>query len=302
LFGLERRHLCVTVTGQYFTVLYTRNHKMPRDDNNGWKTITKKDKKRVMRKRGRAKPVDAADTESEGIQVLDANRLDNSLTECRGDLRDTWFYKKVKSILIPSYEQMVCYGIGNFSVTPRQSYSAALWQLAFALCLSSDLDDASLEKQPQLCVYYFDPCSTVLENRFLSERGVTVLQVNDQGKRLVSSQKTLFIMPHCPCRLYENVVWANWSNLSNVTILGNSLVNHADSLLKNNCPSLQTLRERDLIQENLMAPSKKDTKEAVGNFIGAFNDLYLTTFRFKPSEWPPRPAAPDTNVVDDEVL
>ena len=34
----------------------------------------------------------------------------------------------------------------------------------------------------------------------------------------------MFFMPHCPFRLYSNVLWANWSPslLSRVTIVGNS--------------------------------------------------------------------------------
>jgi SRR1 len=36
------------------------------------------------------------------------------------------------------------------------------------------------------------------------------------------SALTLFYMPHCPYRLYVNVLWANWHHLENIAILGNS--------------------------------------------------------------------------------
>eukprot|EP00596_Hydrurales_sp_CCMP1899_P010731 CAMPEP_0119055036 /NCGR_PEP_ID=MMETSP1177-20130426/75471_1 /TAXON_ID=2985 /ORGANISM="Ochromonas sp, Strain CCMP1899" /LENGTH=144 /DNA_ID=CAMNT_0007035477 /DNA_START=554 /DNA_END=988 /DNA_ORIENTATION=+ len=43
-----------------------------------------------------------------------------------------------------------------------------------------------------------------------------------KGKHPASKNTTLFFMPHCPYRLYVNLLWANWDNLENVAILGNS--------------------------------------------------------------------------------
>eukprot|EP01034_Spumella_vulgaris_P026250 gene26250-32796_t len=40
--------------------------------------------------------------------------------------------------------------------------------------------------------------------------------------------RTLFFMPHCPYRLYCNLLWQNWSQLSNTVILGNSFQSYSD--------------------------------------------------------------------------
>ena len=49
-----------------------------------------------------------------------------------------------------------------------------------------------------------------------------------EGKRKVS-EKTLFYMLHCGKPLYNNLLWANWSEqISNVVILGNSFVSYEE--------------------------------------------------------------------------
>lgn len=71
--------------------------------------------------------------------------------------------------------------------------------------------------------------------------GWEVLEADERGKRPVllpdppqsattpppppppSSRRVLFYMPHCPQRLYSNVLWANWTPqaLARLLILGN---------------------------------------------------------------------------------
>lgn len=74
----------------------------------------------------------------------------------------------------------------------------------------------------------FDPIMGDLEKALLVKLGCDVLVRNEEGKRCCGSgttaekeassrgdrqtRPTLFFMPHCPQRLYSNVLWANWSS------------------------------------------------------------------------------------------
>lgn len=79
----------------------------------------------------------------------------------------------------------------------------------------------------------FDPVIGELETAVLEKLGCHVMDVNEQGKRCCCApmatepaaasaravgkgggrcRPTLFFMPHCPMRLYSNLLWANWSS------------------------------------------------------------------------------------------
>lgn len=107
----------------------------------------------------------------------------------------------------------VCYGIGNFArcVTARS-------QLAFLLLL---LERCQI---PRSHCWVYDPLFSPLEIAVLNALGVVVLRENEEGKRSVCGEPTVFYMPHCGTALYNNLLWSNWSvdALSKVVILGNS--------------------------------------------------------------------------------
>ncbi len=111
-----------------------------------------------------------------------------------------------------SFQELVCYGVGNFST----SYIAR-YQLALCLHLGKLLHIDSA------CMYFFDPLFTESEKQTLGLLGASVLTKNEEGKRKVE-KTTLFYMPHCGKALYNNLLWANWSmdRLQNLVIIGNS--------------------------------------------------------------------------------
>lgn len=84
---------------------------------------------------------------------------------------------------------------------------------------------------------YYDPCMVAIEKRILVEiYNVLPIACNEQGKRRVHhSSTTLFYMPHCPMRLYSNVLWANWDILleRSIIIMGNSLLAYSDLIVVN---------------------------------------------------------------------
>ncbi|CAH6778722.1 Srrd [Phodopus roborovskii] len=108
----------------------------------------------------------------------------------------------------------VCYGLGNFatSVTARS-------QLAFMLLF---LERCQI---PRSHCQVYDPVFSRAEVAVLASLGLTVLSENEEGKRSIQGQPTVFYMPHCGTALYNNLLWSNWSvdALSRVVIIGNSL-------------------------------------------------------------------------------
>lgn len=146
----------------------------------------------------------------------------------------------------PNIQDMVVYGIGNFSL---EFHSAPMCQMAGALFIrrvvssagaatsfdgleSTDIDAMRTlfqSDQQQTPIFYYEPCILPLEKELLEDVFcVYVLQNNNMGKlsvskirelfRLEAKQKdheshTLFYMPHCPMRLYCNVLWAHWSHI-----------------------------------------------------------------------------------------
>ncbi|XP_055972545.1 SRR1-like protein [Sorex fumeus] len=116
----------------------------------------------------------------------------------------------------------VCYGLGNFATCV-----IARHQLAFLLLL---LEKRQVPRS-HCCVYdpLFSPCETAA----LQALGVTVLSENEEGKRSISGEPTLFYMPHCGTALYNNLLWKNWSPdaLSHMLIIGNSFGALQDRML-----------------------------------------------------------------------
>lgn len=133
--------------------------------------------------------------------------------------------------------EIVCYGIGNF----EKAYSAPMLQLACVLLvqkhLSQYVSSVSVSSPsshssnnhptniPQITIHYFEPLMTPLEQMILEQQfhNVHIISNNERGKRHVT-KPTLFYMPHCPMRLYNNVLWANWHH-----IFPSSVTNHDNS-------------------------------------------------------------------------
>lgn len=132
---------------------------------------------------------------------------------------------------------------------------------------------------------YYEPCMVAVEKRILVEiYNVLPIACNEQGKRRVVHHRntTLFFMPHCPMRLYSNVLWANWDTLRNrsIIIMGNSLLAYSDNIVNNS--------ERDdptnaiihvapfVVERNLRWRNSSKISNyhlPLNNVLRAFNDL-----------------------------
>ncbi|XP_047417896.1 SRR1-like protein [Sciurus carolinensis] len=152
----------------------------------------------------------------------------------------------------------VCYGIGNFA-----SCATARTQLAFLLLF---LERCQI---PRSHCWVYDPLFSQLEIAVLHSLGVTVLSENEEGKRSVRGQPTVFYMLHCGTALYNNLLWSNWSAdaLSKMVIIGNSFKGLEERLLtrilQKNYPYiakvLEGLEERPLPQTPQYVDTFNDT-------------------------------------------
>ncbi|XP_054450385.1 SRR1-like protein [Pteronotus mesoamericanus] len=116
----------------------------------------------------------------------------------------------------------VCYGIGNFATCV-----IARNQLTFLLLF---LEKCQI---PRSHCWVYDPLFSQLEIAVLNTLGVTVLRENEEGKRSVCGEPTIFYMLHCGTALYNNLLWSNWSAdaLSKMVIIGNSFKGLEERLL-----------------------------------------------------------------------
>ncbi|KNC71404.1 hypothetical protein SARC_16055, partial [Sphaeroforma arctica JP610] len=109
--------------------------------------------------------------------------------------------------------ELVCYGIG--SLLDSQS---ARYQLAYALAVRKYLSLA-----PRTLMIY-EPVLSPLELEVLQqEYECEIIGVDEEAKRSVTDC-TLFFMPHCSARMYNNLLWANWDakSCAKLIVVGNS--------------------------------------------------------------------------------
>ena len=267
----------------------------------GWTTVTAKDKKRVMRRSGvrqrQEKSSASAEQQKSHGTIMQSSLLmdgliysDKVLCKCIDDCMGAIVKSDLFTNLCSSLQdwvdntatntrvgQVVAYGIGNFSNTRATYHSASLWQLALALCIQKNVQ---IFNKFVIKFDFFDPCTTDDECKFLQERfDVNVMPTNDQGNYIVDdSVDTIFLMPHCPAQLYENVVWSNYFNLQRFVLIGNSLQNLATRPSPNELVCLQTLLPN--LKETPLIGSPADYKmtASYGNFVGAWNDTYISYF------------------------
>jgi hypothetical protein len=281
-----------------------------------WTTVTRDDKKRVMRKRGRRGPAAKGSTVDRSTTTAAMDSIDvpevmySTITKCMEHLRSACFYESLLkawssasgSETEKTVRQIVCYGVGNFSQTSLSHYSAPLWQLACALCFRDYLINSC--DGEDISVLYYEPFSSAFEDTILAGLKVQVLTVNERAKRPINAVPTLFFMPHCPCELYDNVLWSNWDELAVATpliIFGNSLRNHCESLAStaSACPCLHL--SLPWLREQKLESSTSDLKQSPGNYEGAFNDTYLTHFQaLGQTPWPERPS--ETTESSQEII
>ena len=249
-------------------------------------------------------------------------------------------------------DEIICYGIGNFYGARDNRYNAPLVQLACVLALREALSkeanvDVSNDSQEELqldvdqvSIVYFEPFIKPIEREVLAHYHVKVLDSNEQGKRRIakdcqthddasspspskrtSTCSTLFYMPHCPMRLYSNVLWANWEKElilgGRMIIFGNSFKAYDERIIssekkkgdKTNAifPLLPYSCEVDVLSLTLKEFSRNRSRDghsmnmnSMNTLCGqdlemAFNDCVVIYFQDDASI--PFPSQPDEYIV-----
>ncbi|CAK4608587.1 hypothetical protein LEN26_008088 [Aphanomyces euteiches] len=119
--------------------------------------------------------------------------------------------------------QLVCYGLGSFTSTN------AAYQLACAALIREWLMNHETIQLQHACLY--DPIMTSDDTEVAKAMGFEVLGTNEQGQRK-AELRTLFFMPHCGKKLYQNVLLSNWGvQLEQILILGNSFAAYDDRVV-----------------------------------------------------------------------
>ena len=166
--------------------------------------------------------------------VADCRRMSQSLG------KSTFFDGMMKEIVNSDFQKcssIIALGIGQFT-----SSQSAILQLAMILCIQEESmimsrndikkiiskEDMNIESeecrhQSHFDCKIFDPLFSLKEIEVCSTLGLLVSNENRKGKHSAEDRPTIFFMPHCPYRLYVNLLWENWNNLADIIILGNRL-------------------------------------------------------------------------------
>jgi SRR1 len=214
-------------------------------NDDGWKVVTRTDKKRVIRNsrttvnRASCSTAHVASRQcnigsQESLSLdsdIDSIQLHQALKACCEYIQQTDLFQEftnawedyVKTSIenettaIIVVREIICYGIGNFSVTSLSHYNASLWQLAFVLSIRKFLStsfhtekvgdngteangnikdgDVTQERsfgtsttassRSNISITYYDPCTTLWEKEFLHQNidRLYLVDDNERGKR-----------------------------------------------------------------------------------------------------------------------
>lgn len=103
-------------------------------------------------------------------------------------------------------------GIGSITSSP-----SCFLQFCLFLALKHYIQKAGYSS-PSTILY--DPVISDKDRKLISHFGISIPTDSNFGI-IKSPRKAIFYMPHCPYQLYCNVLYANWTNLSEIFIIGN---------------------------------------------------------------------------------
>lgn len=156
-----------------------------------------------------------------------------------GDVLLNGLAESLKLIGAPAIEEIICYGLGNFSQS-----RASKFQLAAILAVKARYNST---------VHIYDPLFFGAEIELLKKLRLCPIDCNEEAKREVGRGTSLVYMPHCPFQLTNNFIYTNWTpdRLADCIVLSNSFGELVDSIF------LRSLEE----SKNFLARIQPYTRE-----------------------------------------
>ena len=205
------------------------------DKDGGWTIVGAKERNRSVKSAEAAlsRPVKANKPSSKLLRKQEEARdLQSNASGSNDPAREDLVVQRITEQLLPAlvasrffenfveqvgtdiFENVIVLGVG------RLSSEASILQLA----LSVAIKDLMVARFPGAACVVSDPVLERSDERIVHRLGLATDNVNTKGK-ISCTTKTLFFMPHCPYRLYSNVLWSNWGKrLRDIAILGNRYV------------------------------------------------------------------------------
>lgn len=193
--------------------------------NEGWTVVAPKERKRDQKKVSKdsdclskkKRTLQRRQRETQALHGLHDTYINEESVTNRIEslvplLVETTFFKHLTETLSGEiFGDLIVLGVG------RLVSDASILQTALSVGLKNWMCSINTSVD---CVV-LDPLLQPPDVRILNALGMRVESANVKGK-IACHCKTLFFMPHCPYRLYSNVLWSNWGPLlNNITILGN---------------------------------------------------------------------------------
>lgn len=139
------------------------------------------------------------------------------------------------------------------------------YQFALLLCLKELCD---------VKVHVYDPVFRETEQLILKQLDCNILKRNLEGKyRNKNCNTTLFLLPHCPKQLSNNLLWANWGlNLSRCLVISNSFTQIVE-----NTPKRFLIKSAEYIS-NILPYTLELAVINSFKYYNVFNDMAIHVF------------------------
>lgn len=176
---------------------------------------------------------DYQQTKKQGIQEKTAKDCIKDIDKCLLKFRSSAYFSLVRENLqkiderLHNLHEIAILGIGSIGNSLNSQ-----WQLVWILAVYEHIIEIlSRDLQHESCkLTLFDPILQPIDTDICAHYDITISTDNNKGFSdhiftTNTSIQILYYMPHCPYRLYCNILWSGWDNLVNIGILGNRYKN-----------------------------------------------------------------------------
>lgn len=160
-------------------------------------------------------------------------KIHNSINEIKSSQYYQFISNEIRKIINQNsicFTSIILLGLGSIS-----NSSTSLLQFIIYECICQDFLIISTENNINKGKLIYEPNLTDDDISILNTYNTKLLSENLKGKYKVynenielsesfkSNETILFYLPHCPYRLYCNLLWENWDNLDKLYLIGNRL-------------------------------------------------------------------------------